>query len=485
MAASMVKGAAEVGVYCYVKHFALNDQESNRLSISVWCNEQAMREVYLKPFELAVKEGGTTAIMSSYSYLGNIWAGACAPLLDQVLRQEWGFKGMVVTDSAMGNTGWMDANLAIRNGGDMMLCQIGVTIDSSSNTAQQAMRRACHNILYTQANSVAVAVAVDTTPYWLWLLAALNIAALSALALFILKRTKLAAKMTPPLRIGVVAFIALLVVLVFWFKFFAGSGVKPAGTATETTAAEDLFAGSEVMSSAESTAAPDATAETAAQSDLYLELSGTGDGDNAWLACRLELTPDGRYTLFFDYGADNANIQADTGRWSEENSTLSFTTDSREDMTATGTDNGDGTVKYEMDVTNTETGIVCHVSGTAAPAASGAAAVQTPNDEVYAELRGVGDGEGAWLTGHITLAADGHYTLFFDYNAENANIQADTGRWEQAADGSLTLTADSRDDMTATAADNGDGTVTYTVEVLNTETGITCTLTATVATGEA
>ena len=167
LAAAMVKGCSSQGVYCYVKHFALNDQESDRLSISVWANEQSMRELYLKPFELAVKEGGTTAIMSSYNYLGNTWAGASYALLTQVLRQEWGFEGMVVTDSAMGNTSWMDVNLALPAGGDMMLCLMGVTLDSSTNAMQQAMRRACHNILYTQANSVAVSVAADNAPYWL------------------------------------------------------------------------------------------------------------------------------------------------------------------------------------------------------------------------------------------------------------------------------------------------------------------------------
>ena len=159
MGAAMVQGVDSQGVYTYIKHFALNDQKSNRLSISVWANEQSIREIYLKPFELSVKEGGTTAVMSSYSRLGNTRAGASKALLTDVLRNEWGFHGMVVTDSTMGNTNWMDVNLAIRAGGDMMLCLMGVNLDSSSNTAQQAMRRACHNILYTQANSIAIAAA--------------------------------------------------------------------------------------------------------------------------------------------------------------------------------------------------------------------------------------------------------------------------------------------------------------------------------------
>lgn len=73
LGAAMVRGYYSQGVYAYVKHFALNDQESNRLSISVWSNEQAMRELHLKAFEVVVKEGRATAMMSSYSYLGGTW----------------------------------------------------------------------------------------------------------------------------------------------------------------------------------------------------------------------------------------------------------------------------------------------------------------------------------------------------------------------------------------------------------------------------
>lgn len=89
MGAAMVQGVDSQGVYTYIKHFVLNDQESNRLSISVWANEQSIREIYLKPFKLSVKEGGTTAVMSSYSRLGNTWAGASKALLTDMLRNEW------------------------------------------------------------------------------------------------------------------------------------------------------------------------------------------------------------------------------------------------------------------------------------------------------------------------------------------------------------------------------------------------------------
>ena len=108
-----------------------------------------------------------------------------------MLREEWGFQGMVVTDSAMGNTSWMDVNLAIRAGGDMMLCLMGVTLDSSGNTAQQAMRTACHNTPLTpRPTAPPCPAAADTSPYWLVLLVVLDTAVLSAALFVFLNRSK-------------------------------------------------------------------------------------------------------------------------------------------------------------------------------------------------------------------------------------------------------------------------------------------------------
>ena len=102
MMAAETQGIQSKGVYCYSKHFALNDQETNRDAggVATWCNEQAMREIYFKPFELVVKGGKTQGIMSSYNRLGTTWTGASAPLLTDLLRGEWGFVGTVVTDAA-------------------------------------------------------------------------------------------------------------------------------------------------------------------------------------------------------------------------------------------------------------------------------------------------------------------------------------------------------------------------------------------------
>ena len=157
MAAKAIQGAEEFGVYAYMKHFALNDQEANRCDmLCTWADEQSIREIYLKPFEISVKEGGCDAVMSSFNYIGHKWAGACDELLNKVLRDEWGFVGMVLTDY-FGVYGYMDADQAIRNGTDFCLVNYDTATnhvtDTTSATGVQAMRQASKNILYTVVNS--------------------------------------------------------------------------------------------------------------------------------------------------------------------------------------------------------------------------------------------------------------------------------------------------------------------------------------------
>ena len=164
MAANAVAGAKEHGVYSFIKHFALNDQELNRTNLlSTWSTEQAIREIYLKPFELAVKEGGAQAVMSSFNYIGNEYAGACNELLQNVLRDEWGFRGMVLTDY-FGGYGYQDADIQIRNGGDFCLNPMesatSVLDDQTSATSIIAARQAAKNILFTTCNSRAYSAEV-------------------------------------------------------------------------------------------------------------------------------------------------------------------------------------------------------------------------------------------------------------------------------------------------------------------------------------
>ena len=459
LGASMVQGYATQGVYAYVKHFALNDQESNRLSISVWSNEQAMRELYLKAFEIVVKEGKTTAIMSSYSNLGNTWAGASYALLTDVLRNEWGFEGMVVTDSAMGNTSWMDVNLAIRAGGDLMLAAMGVNLDSSTNTAQQAMRRASHNILYTQANSAAVAAAADTSPYWLVLLVVLDTAVISAALLVILGRTKLKDKLNIGIKILIVIVVAVILALIFWFNFFRTGGVAAADPNT-----------SDGVTSEE----PTQTGEPSGIENLYVELTGNGIDGGEWLTARAILLNDGTWTIEVDYDADNSHIPTDNGTWTTA-ADGSLTLTGTRDFTAEATDNGDGTITYTMEVVNEETSITCILTGTVTGSLP-------ENDDVYVELTGTGVGEeNAWLIGHMILKTDGTFTTVVDYGADYAGNQVDEGTWTIAEDGTLVLSGAL--EYTTTTTDNGDGTFTYTVEFVNTETSIPVSVSGTTKAG--
>lgn len=158
MAANEMNGAAQKGVYPYIKHFALNDQETNRCSfLLTYASEQTIREGYLKSFELAVKgfKGKAMAAMSSFNWIGTKPSCANNNLLNNVLRGEWGFTGMVETDYD-GSYGYMITDHCIRNGNDLMLgfnsAESNKLTDKSA-TAVLAMRQASKNILYTVANS--------------------------------------------------------------------------------------------------------------------------------------------------------------------------------------------------------------------------------------------------------------------------------------------------------------------------------------------
>lgn len=170
MASSEISGAKSKGVYSFMKHFALNDQETKRTEmLCTWANEQSIRETYLKPFEMSVKEGGAQAVMSSFNYIGYTYAGADSALLQTVLRGEWGFKGFVLTDY-FGGYGYQNADQEVRAGNDSMLATTKITnhITDKSATSVKAMRQAAHNILYTAANSWQYANGEPkvATPIW-------------------------------------------------------------------------------------------------------------------------------------------------------------------------------------------------------------------------------------------------------------------------------------------------------------------------------
>lgn len=203
MASSQIAGAKKKGVYSFMKHFAMNDQETNRTEMLLtWSNEQAIRETYLKPFEMSVKEGGASAVMSSFNYIGPVYSGANPVLLKNVLRNEWGFRGFVLTDYFAGY-GYQNGDQEIRNGNDSMLATTDITnhVKDKSATSLLAMRQASKNILYTTVNGWQYANGEPkvATPVWrtalyvLWGVTALLVLGFEYLAISrFLKRRKAA-----------------------------------------------------------------------------------------------------------------------------------------------------------------------------------------------------------------------------------------------------------------------------------------------------
>ena len=174
-------GIQSCGIIVTAKHFAFNEQEINRCGVATWLNEQTAREIYLKVFELAVTEGQTKALMSSFPRLGCSFEGHYSGLMTEILRNEWGFKGFVETDSAFDQK-YMTQGIARIEG---VICGVDFWMDGSkwmqfdvmsgaSNNAVvvKAVREACHRVLYTQTNSLVIngmstdSIIVYNMPWW-------------------------------------------------------------------------------------------------------------------------------------------------------------------------------------------------------------------------------------------------------------------------------------------------------------------------------
>ena len=188
-----VYGAATKGMYAFIKHFAVNDQETHRdeRGLATFVEEQAIREIYLRPFELTIldnyveievndpvkdEKGETigyerrtttvpaaTAIMTSFNRIGTTWAGGHYNLITGVLRGEWGFNGFVLTDYEVGagKGSYMDTNQSLAAGGDGKLKTVGMDAlfgyDITENEAYyEYARDAAHHILYTVVNSAGM-----------------------------------------------------------------------------------------------------------------------------------------------------------------------------------------------------------------------------------------------------------------------------------------------------------------------------------------
>ena len=159
LASKVIYGAKTNGLVCFLKHFVASDSGANPRETNTWMTEQNLRENVLKPFEIAVKEGGANAIMSAFNNLGSVWCGANYALLTDILRNEWGFRGVVLTDwTNMSETGKMSVRQGIRAGNDIWLnpnASIGGgdALRTNDSIDRRAARIACKNILYSAVDA--------------------------------------------------------------------------------------------------------------------------------------------------------------------------------------------------------------------------------------------------------------------------------------------------------------------------------------------
>lgn len=185
MVAASTQGAQGEGIYVYVKHFAVNDQDSKRGGMYTWLNEQSLREIYLEPFEYAVKEGNAQALMEAYNRIGTMECSTSYALNTSVLRNEWGFKGYCLTDGyapMIGSQNYNNPDLQIRSGAGTLLFIGGYTDDgcvtektTKSDAGIEMLHDVCKRMLYVYCNSSAMEISRDYTPYWIIPLVALNI----------------------------------------------------------------------------------------------------------------------------------------------------------------------------------------------------------------------------------------------------------------------------------------------------------------------
>lgn len=192
--ASLSDGAQTEGSYVFMKHFAMYDQETQRYvyptGAATWSNEQSMREIYFKPFEIAVKEANISGIMSSYNRIGAKWVGETKELMQTVLRDEWGFRGTVISDYYKPQ--YMNVENGLAAGNDLVLFIMPTKLSKTTtdtNWGQQNMRKASHNILYTVVNSHAYEVAQVQTPKWVYLLVTIDVVVFSFLIFAMIKTT--------------------------------------------------------------------------------------------------------------------------------------------------------------------------------------------------------------------------------------------------------------------------------------------------------
>ena len=165
LAAEVIRGAKINGLYCYLKHFVLSEPGQNAWGLRTWITEQNLRENYMKPFEIAVKEGDANAIMSAFNHVGGNWSGASYPIITQILRNEWGFRGVVITDySSGGAVGGLNPRQGVRAGNDFWLNPNSTSnnpLDRNNKTDIYCARRSVKNMVYTYVETYIYAKTHD------------------------------------------------------------------------------------------------------------------------------------------------------------------------------------------------------------------------------------------------------------------------------------------------------------------------------------
>jgi beta-glucosidase len=177
LCAAVVSGAQEKGVLVYVKHFAVNDQETNRMGGAMFANEQSLRSIYLLPFELAVRDGGAHGVMTAMNRIGTRWVGGHTGLMTTTLRDEWGFEGLAITDQASFDVfSYEDLREGLEAGNDLWLntdAELWKLSDAEMTpTIIRYMQRSAKNIAFAISRSNAMngltsdAKIVSITPLW-------------------------------------------------------------------------------------------------------------------------------------------------------------------------------------------------------------------------------------------------------------------------------------------------------------------------------
>ena len=207
--AAAVRGLNNGGRYGYIKHFCMNESETNKVEGFTFTTEQALREVYLKPFQKGIQEGGALGVMTSFNRIGAVYSGGSEAAISGVMRTEWGFRGSIITDWA-NNNGYMCIDHQVRSGGDLgMNCSLNASPglnfqynENGTKRLQHQMKEVCHHVLYTYLRSQYLnkvynenpqaqykVVSSDVIQSWKWWKTAvidLNVALIGGAALFVL-----------------------------------------------------------------------------------------------------------------------------------------------------------------------------------------------------------------------------------------------------------------------------------------------------------